>query len=841
MLLGALTCSRAGPRAIATTFRPSTLHSISHTRAVTQSHVNRYFGTTSRRAAEELGERATSTSVKLTSVPKEQTAMLFLDNVFPLRMNVIDIRQFFFRDTRRFLETRTSKAVPSKDLPFDFAIKDIQARTKDGGAIVKFTFQSTDEEYKTAAKEIVSRISEHLSKQKIVAPFNLQPLRAFLVKGEPFLEDILSRYPTPRLRLEFQGEPCSVEKLYKHLRQYGRVYDISLYPNPHVAKDPARYAIVQFTRVRAATSAKNCLHGHIIHNTRLNILYERQLRTNVVKEWLVSHPRITIPVIAALIAGVTYAVFDPIRVFFITSKVTQRFNPEEYALYRWVRTETWARLLPTDRTTVNRHAVWADDKEHMEKVKTWLRETPESFIVVTGPKGSGKSALIKAAIDDRHNKLFIDCEQLVSTRNKSEMTKLLAKQVGYFPIFTWVASTSSLMETVVTAATGQKTGLSSSPDSQMKGILETVAIALRDIVPKEKASRHSDLKKQESVLTRLQHWVLEHVSKEHHEKKEENYDEDVDDVRDAIPIVVLENYMHRETGKNAQLWDELAEWASLLVENEIAHVVFVSSNVSISKVLTKALPNKTFSNIVLSDAPPEVAISFISKQLGLEKVDENLHDIVAALGGRLTELELLVQKMKMNMDAQSAFDDIVQRNVIEIRKYGFGESGVDDNRMEWSPIQFWDIVKRLTKAKSINYDELKWSALFNGSDKALKAMERAELITVMQTDGRPNSIRPGKPIFYTVFHRLVMDSVFAASMEIETNQQLKKTAEDSIAKFEDTIEHLSKIYNGRPPQEIDQRIKFLLQKVKTTQKQLEGYEKAIANGKEIISKAWQDE
>jgi RNA recognition motif-containing protein len=91
------------------------------------------------------------------------------------------------------------------------------------------------------------------------------------------MEDILARYPTQRLRVEFQGEAVNVERLYQHLRPYGKIFDIALYPNPIKAKDPARYAIVQFTRVRSATSARNCLHGHIVDGTRLNVLYERQL------------------------------------------------------------------------------------------------------------------------------------------------------------------------------------------------------------------------------------------------------------------------------------------------------------------------------------------------------------------------------------------------------------------------------------------------------------------------------------------------------------------------------------------------------------------------------------
>jgi hypothetical protein len=142
---------------------------------------------------------------------------------------------------------------------------------------VTFTFKSSDTNKSQVAKEIVSRISEHIEKTHIVAPFNFQPVRSFLVKGEPFLEDMVNRFPTLRLRIEFQNEPVPVEKLYKHLRPYGRVTDIALYPNPIMSKDPARYAIVQFTRVRFATTARNCLHGHVINGTRLNILYERQL------------------------------------------------------------------------------------------------------------------------------------------------------------------------------------------------------------------------------------------------------------------------------------------------------------------------------------------------------------------------------------------------------------------------------------------------------------------------------------------------------------------------------------------------------------------------------------
>lgn len=58
----------------------------------------------------------------------EQTAQLYLDNVFPLRMGVWDIRQLVFRNSKRFLESKVHQSIPSKQLPHDFSIKEIIAR-----------------------------------------------------------------------------------------------------------------------------------------------------------------------------------------------------------------------------------------------------------------------------------------------------------------------------------------------------------------------------------------------------------------------------------------------------------------------------------------------------------------------------------------------------------------------------------------------------------------------------------------------------------------------------------------------------------------------------------------
>lgn len=50
---------------------------------------------------------------------------------------------------------------------------------------------------------------------------------------------------------------------------------------------------------------------------------------------------------------------------------------------------------------------------------------------------------------------------------------------------------------------------------------------------------------------------------------------------------------------------------------------------------------------------------------------------------------------------KAALEDIIARNLTEIRKYGFGDISVKDNKFEWTPIQFWTILKLLNEQPSV--------------------------------------------------------------------------------------------------------------------------------------------
>lgn len=44
---------------------------------------------------------------------------------------------------------------------------------------------------------------------------------------------------------------------------------------------------------------------------------------------------------------------------------------------------------------------------------------------------------------------------------------------------------------------------------------------------------------------------------------------------------------------------------------------------------------------------------------------------------------------------------------------------------------------------------------FKGDETPLRHMEHAELITIGTVNGRPSTIKPGKPVYKFVFERLV--------------------------------------------------------------------------------------
>jgi hypothetical protein len=208
------------------------------------------------------------------------------------------------------------RAIPPKA---PVKINEIIPRLNDGGAFVKFSHDPA-----LTVREIEGTLKEYLTEQPIQPWFNpFARVTTFMVKGQPWLEDMY-RLPSSKLKVEFvsatpggEAIELSQEDLYSLFRRYGKIKDIETQPSD--SKILPKYAYLNFGRVRHGIMAKNCMHGFELpeasgggkSGTELRISYEKRAKAHWIRDWIFGHPRITLPIIAAFVATITVAIFDP--------------------------------------------------------------------------------------------------------------------------------------------------------------------------------------------------------------------------------------------------------------------------------------------------------------------------------------------------------------------------------------------------------------------------------------------------------------------------------------------------------------------------------------------------
>lgn len=179
-------------------------------------------------------------------------------------------------------------------------------------------------------------------------------------------------------------------------------------------------------------------------------------------------------------------------------------------------------------------AIWDDQKENIEQIKTWLIETAETFIIVQGPRGSGKRELVvDQALHDKKLKLVIDCKPIQEARGDSMTINAAAAAVGYTPVFSWLNSISGMIDMAAQGATGVKTGFSETLDTQLNKIWNTTTVALKKIALEH---RHKDEK---DAYLNDDDWLEAHPERR--------------------PVVVLDNFLHKSQDGGV-VYDKIAEW-----------------------------------------------------------------------------------------------------------------------------------------------------------------------------------------------------------------------------------------------------------------------------------------
>ncbi|KAK4167289.1 RNA12 protein-domain-containing protein [Cladorrhinum sp. PSN259] len=792
-------------------------------------------------------------------------SIIYFDNLFPLKLS----SYFFWRPWRsqgdfpkllkRFNSSTLGmfdpaalikKAIP-KDVPME--IIQIIPRTKEGGAYVKFRYPR----YSSAA-DIQAKLSESLEKYPVKPWFS--PFRSIstgLVLGRPWLED-LYRLPKSRLRVEFVAakdsetpDELSQESIYNLFRRYGWIADIT--SQPPDSKVLPKYAYVDFVSAKDAVMARNCLHGFVLQEegskaaTRLRLSYEKRVKPHNIWNWITNHPRIVIPVLAAFIAAFSVVVFDPIREFFVKVHVLKSLEFTDSRFYKWLKRQTTDILSFGHKHDEDRglNALFSHRKDLIDSIKKTLLESEDTFVVIHGPPGSGgKELVLDQVLGGRKKVLVLDCKPVVEARGEAGTIGKLAMAVGYRPVFSWTNNISSLLDLAIQGTTGVKAGLSENMESQVTKILQTSASALKDVSLSGRKKSDNDA-----------HLSDDAYLEAHPEDR---------------AVVVIDNYLHKTEDKG-MIYEKVAEWAAALVESNIAHVILLTNDSSFSKPLSKALPDRVLNQVTLGDLSPDVAKHFVVSQLDSgksNKVDEDedgqkplpiktdkqkrkdlkeLDECIEALGGRLTDLQVLARRLNVGQSPKRAVSDIIEQSASDILRMfllaankasGSGSEG----EKKWSNEQAWYLVKSLADKESLKYNEVLLHNTFALSltpaaskpEAALEALADAELITIKSQHGRPATIRPGKPVYQAAFVRLIEDPVVKARMDLAALTELAKIEAKNIEKAEQELTVLAGLPNG--PVQAAGRIQYLLNKLEGSQKKIEGFEKEMGGLKVVLGR-----
>ncbi|KIV93150.1 hypothetical protein PV10_04388 [Exophiala mesophila] len=795
-------------------------------------------------ATNEAGEDKTG---HILTKPNE--GIFFLDNVFPLKLQWLSRIPYLNPD--QFLAQSLSKvnnpnialadpnSIVKRALPDNFPLKVVQVlpRLREGGAFVKFSHDGA-----ITPKELESTLKQYLREKPIHPWFNpFRRVRAFLVKGRPWIED-LYRLPCNRVKVEFMptspessAADLTQETIYSLFRRYGKISEIV--PQPSDSKIVPKYAYVDYTRIRYATMAKNCMHGFVVlaedgggkAGTLLKLSYESKRKSNWIWDWLTSHPRIVIPIVVALLTAASVTVFDPIRTFFIKLHVTHGLHLEEQPLYRWIRRQLTRgydiiRFRKSSGDEDSLRVIWEDRNDAIQQLQTWMIETADTFIVVQGPRGAGKKELVlDQALKDRPNKLVIDCKKIQEARGDSNTIAAAAAQVGYKPVFSWMNSISSMVDLAAMGTIGTKTGFSETLETQLGKIWSSTAAALKNIALSYKKKDEKDAAMSDDE------WLEAHP--------------------EFRPVVVIDNFLHKSNEGSANMvYDKLGEWAAALTTQNIAHVIFLTTDVSFSKSLSKALPDRMFRQITLSDCTPEVAKKLVLQHINAEselpgtsseekppsQVQNDLEEldgVIQVLGGRLTDLEFLARRIRTGETPRNAVKQIIEQSASEILKMYLLD--VDVATRKWTPQQAWLLIKELATNETLKYNELLLNDLFKDGETTLQALEQAELISITSQNGRPYGIKPGKPVYMAAFDYLTNDEVLKARLDLAILTQLIGIENKNVDKYESELQTLANLPGT--PSELKPRIKWCLDKAMASHAKVEKYEAQSGKLKKVLS------
>lgn len=829
----------------------------------------RYYSPDLKKFKDEAEDSEMETPAQLTGIMdyhKQREILVFFDNVYPRWLAKLRYSKFWgflahsidFTQTDKEVQNFINGVVNSDKNPLPDQVKsqELVPLKRDGGVFVKFTVPP--ESSAQALLGVIESNIESNQSELSLRSFYRPKVTASLVKGTPWIED-LSRFPSRKLRVIFEGNPLTEEELYVLFRRYGTIIDIV----PASLSIPTSTVIFRFTA--SCIRAKNCITGMVLDegSTTLHLQYIPIERVNTVTSIIANHQRIAIPIILALLATIAVLIFEPIRRQFIEFQIKHYYSWDAHKDKWYIKAVTIPYKVIVSSLSDSKHFIgdslenltgghkeevdieeldsdmyWSERSEKANQLRLWVCENANTFIVVKGPKGSGEKEFVTEHalnLDESFKKylLEIDCNSLVKARSDNEFLKTGASQLGYFPLFTWTNTVSQFVDLGLQGLTGQKSGLSESKETQYKNMLLLALEAIRNVALHDFPAYKSEIDRQQ----KMKHADLTDNT-DTKIIKEEDYLQLHPQVK---PVIVINNFLRKSDSPHDFIYKVLADWAGQLIQNNLAHVIFITADSGSSLHLTAALPNQVFKTISLDDATPASAKHYVSKQLKDTSGHSRIDKCLEPLGGRMLDLQAFVRRVKLGERPEDALNEMIHQASEQITTFFLNvntEQGSSDT--PWNTAQLWALIRSLARDDHIDIDHLVLSPLFSlnyHTVQTLGVLEKNDLISLKRDKGIIKAVSTGRPLFKAAFKDLVDDQTVFKLYEANFYSELMALENNKIAKLED---QMCKLADSRDVRNMKERTEYLSSKILASTQKVQSYEAKL---KEIaalgtVKKSW---
>ena len=228
---------------------------------------------------------------------------------------------------------------------------------------------------------------------------------------------MLHSHPSRRLKVELPTD-VPFEVVYDFFRVYGRIATMTM-------EKAKKEAIITYVSQQHAIAARNCLHQASLNGLGdLHINYEVYSAYHTIYGWLNNSRAIS--AIAVLISILLVFLVEPLRLFNVVETLAVGWKDKD---------EKYLEL-----------------KEKLEvesKLAELIQSRPESVIFLHGPKGSGKSSLLKSLMHNRKFCVRIDCSKLKFSdggQSESLFVESFEHSIGFSPSFSAITNLTSYIE-----------------------------------------------------------------------------------------------------------------------------------------------------------------------------------------------------------------------------------------------------------------------------------------------------------------------------------------------------------------------------------------------------------